>query len=127
MDGGATSTCASFEVVQLIADSWEPLDKFPDVEGVRPREFTFAGGEQSLSKTRVWMPNNTLDEGIGIHVVPCTETPLLLGTDMLRYYGLVIDYAYNTVYSHRLNRDIPCTLLKSGHLAIRMTPEDKDY
>ena len=31
LDGGATSTCASFEIVQLIADAWEPLDRHPDV------------------------------------------------------------------------------------------------
>ena len=126
LDGGASSTCASFEVVQLIADSWEPLHEYPEVESCRPREFTFAGGEQSSSKTRVWMPNDNLDEGIGIHVVPCTSTPLLLGTDMLRYYGLVLDYAHNTAYSYRLKRDIPVVILKSGHLAIRMTPPEDD-
>ena len=72
------------------------------------------------------MPNEVLDDGVAINVVPCTETPLLTGTDMLRYYGLVLDYAYNTVYSHRLKRDIPCILLKPGHLALKMTPEE-DY
>ena len=36
-------------------------------------------------------------DGIAVNVVPCTSTPLLIGTDVLRYYGLVLDYAYNTV------------------------------
>ena len=40
---------------------------------------------------------------------------------MLRYYGLVLDYAHDTVYSNRLKRNIPCTVLKSGLLALLMT------
>ena len=122
LDGGATSTCASFEIVELIADTWEPLNQHSTCEITRPTTYTFAGGEQSLSQTRVWVPNDVFEEGIAINVVPCTETPLLIGTDMLRFYGLVLDYAHNTVYSHRLQLDIPCVLLKSGHLAIKMLP-----
>ena len=126
LDGCATSTCASYEIVQWIADAWEPLEQIPVVESCRPTTYTFAGGEQTASKTRAWMPNEVLNDGVAINVVPCAETPLLIGTDMLRYYGLVLDYAYNTVYSHRLKRDIPCILLKSGQLALKMTPEE-DY
>ena len=124
LNGGATSTCASFEIVQLIADAWEPLDRHPDVESCETRDYVFAGGESTRSKTRVWLPNGTSDDGIAVNVVPCTSTPLLIGTDMLRYYGPVLDYARNTVYNHRLKRYIPCTILKSGHLALLMTPED---
>jgi len=62
-----------------------------------------------------------------VSTVPCTATPLLIGTDMLRYYGMVLDYGYNTVYSHQLKRDIPCTVLHSGHLAISMLPEEENY
>ena len=126
LDGGATSSCASYEIVQLIADAWEPLERYPECEA-REKSFVFGGGEQSHSKTRAWLPNEMFADGIAVNVVPCTSTPLLIGTDMLRYYGLVLDYAYNTVYSHRLKRDIPCTLLKSGHLALLMTPEDGKY
>ena len=69
------------------------------------------------------MPNELLEDGIAANVVPCTST-ILIGIDMLRYYGLVLDYAHNTVYSHRLKRSIPCTVLKSGHLGLLMTPEN---
>ena len=55
------------------------------------------------------------------------STPILIGLDMLRYYGLVLDYANDTVYSHRLKRSIPSTVLKSGHLAISMLPEADNY
>ena len=126
LDGGATSSCASYEIVQSIADSWEPLEKYPECEA-KDKSFVFGGGEQSQSKTRAWLPNDLFPDGIGVNVLPNEHTPLLIGTDMLRYYGMVLDYGYNTVYSHRLKRDIPCTVLKSGHIAISMTPNDRDY
>ena len=126
LDGGATSSCASYEIVQLIADAWEPLERYPDLESC-DKNFIFGGGENSHSKTRAWMPNELFTDGIAVSVVPCTSTPLLIGTDMLRYYGMVIDYGYDTVYSHRLKRDIPCTVLKSGHIAISMTPGKNNY
>ena len=126
LDSGATSTVASYEVVQLIADAWEPLGRYPDLEPC-DKSFVFAGGEQSHSKTRAWMPNEIFTDGIAVSTVPCTATPLLIGTDMLRYYGMVLDYGYNTVYSHRLKRDVPCTVLHSGHLAISMLPEEENY
>jgi len=127
LDGGATSTVASFELIQLIADAWEPLDRYPDLEDNGGKAFLFAGGEQSSSKVRAWMPNELFEDGIAVNVVPCTSTPILIGLDMLRYYGLVLDYAHDTVYSHCLKRSIPCTVLKSGHLGSSMMPEDSDY
>jgi len=126
LDGGATSTVASFELIQLIADAWEPLDRYPDLEDNGGKAFLFAGGEQSSSKVRAWMPNELFEDGIAVNVVPCTSTPILIGLDMLRYYGLVLDYAHDTVYSHRLKRSIPCTVLKSGHLGLSMMPEESD-
>ena len=27
LDGGAVSSCASFEIIQMIADEWEPLGR----------------------------------------------------------------------------------------------------
>ena len=127
LDGGATSTCGSFELIQLIADAWEPLDRYPTLGNSGGRDFTFAGGEKSSSKVRAWMPNEVFADGIAANVVPCTSTPILIGIDMLSYYGLVLDYAHNTVYSHRLKRKIPCTVLKSGHLGLLMTPENGKY
>jgi len=126
LDGGATCTCASYEIVQLVADEWEPLERYPDVER-SDRNFVFGGGETSFSKTRLWLPNEVFPDGIAVNVMHNTTTPLLIGTDMLRYYGMVLDYAYDKVYSHRLKRDIPCVVLPSGHIAISMIPEEGKY
>ena len=109
LDGGATSSCGSFELIQLIADAWEPLERYPALEDNGGKNILFAGGEGSSSKVLAWMPNELFEDGIAINVVPCTSTPILIGLDVLRYYGLVLDYAHNTVYSHRLKRSVPCT------------------
>ena len=127
LDGGATSTFGSFELVQLIADEWEPLERFPTLEDNGGKDFMFAGGEASPSKVWAWMPNEIFADEIAVNVVPCTSTPILIGLDMLRHYGLVLDYAHDTVYSHLLKRGIPSTVLKSGHLAISMLPEPGKY
>jgi hypothetical protein len=127
LDGGATASCASFEIIQYIADEWEPLGQTPILEDNGGRRFLFAGGESTPSKTLAWMPHQTFPDGIGIHVVPCTETPLLIGLDMIRYYGLVLDYHNDTVYSHGLHRYVPSAVLPSGHLAVYMLPSDEDY
>ena len=110
----------------MIADAWERLERYPECEG-KEKSFVFGGGEQSHSKTRAWLPNELFADEIAVNVLPCTSTPLLIGTDMLRYYGMVSDYGHDTVYSHRLKRKVPCTVLKSGHLAISMTPGESSY
>ena len=56
--------------------------------------------------------------------MPNTKTPVLIGTEMLRYYGLVLDYQHDTVYSHRLQQMIPAVRLPGGHLAIQLLPPD---
>ena len=53
--------------------------------------------------------------------------PLLVGLDMIRCYGLVLDYHYETVYSHRLKHIIPSKVLSSGHVAVYMLPGEEDY
>ena len=75
------------------------VGRTPEVENNGGRDFLFAGGERASSKTLAWMHNQAFSEGIGIHVVPCTENPLLVGLDMIRFYGLVLDYYHDTVYS----------------------------
>ena len=87
----------------------------------------FAGGERTSSKTRAWMPNHAFPDGLGIHVVPCTDTPVLVGLDMRRRYGLVLDYYNDTVHSHHLGRMVPSKVLSSGHLAVHMLPNQHDY
>ena len=56
-----------------------------------------------------------------IQTVRNRETPLLLGADTLRRFGMVVDYAHNQVYSYRLGKEIPVVTLPSGHLAIHLT------
>ena len=52
-----------------------------------------------------------------MNVVSNESTPFLIGLEVLREYGLVIDY-YNRVYSHILKRYFPCAILPTGHLAL---------
>ena len=99
---------------------------FPTL-GNNNKKFLFAGGEGSSSKVLAWMPNEIFGDGITVNVVPRTDTPILIGLDMLRYYSLALDYAHNTMYSHRLKRSIPCTVFKSGHLGLSMLPEADNY
>ena len=80
-----------------------------------------------MSKTRAWMPNQTFSDRLGIHVVPCVDTPLLVGLDMIRLYGLALDCHHDTVCSHRPKRIIPSKVLPSGHLAVFMLPGKEDY
>ena len=57
LDGGATSSVGSYELIQLIADASEPLERYPVLEDNGGKEFLFAGGEGSASKVLAWMPN----------------------------------------------------------------------
>ena len=50
------------------------------------------------------------------------ESPILLGVDMLKKFGLVIDYKHSTVYSHALQKNLETKVLPSGHLAIHLPP-----
>ena len=82
----------------------------------------FGEGDNAESKIKAWLPNDTFIDGVWINAVPCEATPILIGLDMLRYYGLVLDYHNDTVYSHRLKRMVPTVRLKGGHLAVSLLP-----
>ena len=43
-------------------------------------------------------------------------TPFLIGLDVLREYGLGIEYHYNRVHSHILKRYFLCAILPTGQL-----------
>ena len=62
--------------------------------------FTFAGGETDAASTNIWIPHSEFPQGISVSVVSIESTPFLIGLDVIREYGLVIDYHYNRVYSH---------------------------
>ena len=54
--------------------------------------FTFAGGEKAHSETRIWLLlPGTRHERFAVHIVPSEVTPILLGLDTLREFGLVIN------------------------------------
>ena len=95
LDGGATGTCGSYEIVQTVSDEWKARGKTTELE-TSNRQFVFGGGEQTDCKIKTWLPHETFVDGLGINVVPNTSTPVLIGTDMLRYYGLVLDYEHDT-------------------------------
>ena len=84
-------------------------------------KFTFAGGEEDLSKSTVMLPVPDFDgERIEVQTVANDATPVLLGVDTLRKFGLVIDYAHDRAYSYTLQKMIPVQCLPSGHLAVRL-------
>ena len=85
-------------------------------------QFTYAGGDRDASTTAIEVPVPALDyQTVKIQTVSNKDTPLLLGADTLRRFGLVVDYAHNKVYSYKLGKEIPVVTLPSGHLAIHLT------
>ena len=127
LDGGAVSSCASYEIIQMIADEWEPLGRTTSVEPNGGRRFVFGGGERTSSSRKAVAPNDYLPDGLGINVVGNPNTPLLLGLDTIRQYGLVLDYYHDTAYSHILERYIPSEVLSSEHMAVRVLPDPQHY
>ena len=53
-----------------------------------------------------------------MNVVSNEPTPFLIGLDVLREYGLVIDYHYNRVFL--------CAILPTGHLALEMMTSNSE-
>ena len=90
----------------------------PWLESADPAvSFTFAGGEKAHSETRIWLPlPGTRPERFAVHIVPSEVTPILLGLDMLREFGLVINADSAHCYSTKLRCRIPVTVLPSGSL-----------
>ena len=101
--------------VQPIADRYE--DTTIETTDVG---FTFASGETEAANTKICIPHGEFPQGISVNVVSNEPTPFLSGLDVLREYGLVIDYYYNRVYSHILKRYLPCAILPAGHLALEV-------
>ena len=117
LDGGATKTVSGFMSVQPVADRYK--DTTIETTDVG---FTFAGGETEAANTKICIPHAEFPQGISVNVVSNESTPFLIGSDVLREYGLVIDYYYNLVYSHILKRYFLCAILPTGHLALEMLP-----
>ena len=121
LDGGATKSVGAFEEIQPLVD--EARAAGLEVALTRsPMEFTFAGGEQTNSAISVGLPVPAFDENvISLRSVVNDHTPILLGLDTLRRYGIVVDYYTDRVYSHVLERLIPSVRLPSGHLGVDLT------
>ena len=88
--------------------------------------FTFAGGETAAANTKICIPHAECPQGISVNAVSNESTPFLIGLDVLREYGLVIDYHYNRLYSHILRRYLPCAILPTRHLALEMLPSNSE-
>ena len=120
LDGGATKTVSGFMSVQPVADRFE--DTTIETTDVG---FTFAGCETEAASTKFCIPHAEFPQGFSVNGVSNESTPFLLGLDVLREYGLVIDY-HDRVYSHILKRYLPCAILRTGNLALEMLPSNSE-
>ena len=121
LDRGATKTVSGFTSVQPVADQYEGNTIETTDVG-----FTFAGCETEAANTNICIPHAEFPQGILVNVVSNESTPFLIGLDVLREYGMVIDYHYNRVYSHVLKRYLPCAILPTGHLSLKMMPSNSE-
>ena len=120
LDGRSTKTVSRFMSVQPIADQHE--DTTIETTDVG---FTFAGGETEAGSTNIWIPHAEPPQRISVNVVSNESTPFLIGLDVIREYGLVVDYQHNRVYSHIMNCYLPCALLPKGVRTRAQTHLDK--
>ena len=114
LDGGAKKTVAEFTIVQPVADQYEVTTIETTDVG-----FTF---ETEAASTNIQIAHSEFPKGIPANVVSNERTPFLIGLDVIREYGLVIDYHYNRVHSHNMKHHLPCAFLPTGHLALEMMP-----
>ena len=123
LDGGATKSVGSVNEVQELADRALTNSLEVSIEDSRTG-FSFAGGGGENASVSVKVPVGELDnQAVGIHTLAGENTPILLGIDTLIKFGLVIDYAYDRVYSYKLGRMIQTVKLPSGHLAVPMAAD----
>ena len=124
LDTGASRSVGGYMMVQYVIDCLSRNTAPPWLESADPAvSFTFAGGEKTRSETRIWLPlPGARHERFAVHIVPSEVTPILLGLDMLREFGLVINADSAHCYSTKLRCRIPVTVLPSGHLALALTP-----
>ena len=87
LDGNATKTVSGFTI---------------DVG------FTFAGHETEAASTTIWMPHSDCPMGLSAKVVSNVSTPFLIGLDVIRECGVVIDCHDNCADNHIMKRHLPC-------------------
>ena len=106
LDTGASRSVGGYMMVQYVIDCLSRNTAPPWLESADP----------AVSFT-IWLPlPGTRHERFAVHIVPSEVTPILLGLDMLREFGLVINADSAHCYSTRLRCRIPVTVLPSGHL-----------
>ena len=127
LDAGASRSVGGYMMVQYVIDCLTRNTAPPWLESADPAvSFTFAEGEKAHSETRIWLPlSGTRQERFAVHIVPSEVTSILLGLDILREFGLVINVDLANCYSTKLRCRIPVTVLPSGHLAFALTPSRK--
>ena len=94
LDGRATKTVSGFMSVQPVAAQYE--DTTVETTDVGR---TFAGAETEAASKNIWIPDAEFSQGISLNVVSNESTPFLIGLDVIREYGLVIDCHCNRVYT----------------------------
>ena len=123
LDTGASRSVGGYMMVQYVIDCLSRNTAPPWLESADPAvSFTFAGGEKAHSETPDLVAASRWHELFAVHIVPSEVTPILLGLDMLREFGLVINADSANCYSTKLRCRIPVTVLPSGHLALVLTP-----
>ena len=95
LDIGASRSVGGHMMVQYVIDCVSHNTAPPWLESADPVvSFTFAGGrgEKAHSETRIWLPlPGTKHEHFAVHIVPSEVTSILLGPDMIREFGLVMN------------------------------------
>ena len=126
-DCGATMSAGAADLLQPVFDACEARYGQVPLDPAKVR-FTFAGGEQSHAESVLQLPMSSLKgQALTVHPVPNPYTPILLGLDNLRKFGMVLDFAEDTAYSKTLGSYLPTVRLPGGHLGLRLPgAEDED-
>ena len=82
--------------------------------------FTFAGGETEAASTNI-----EFQQGISVNLVSNESTLFLIGLDVIRECGLVIDCHHIHVHSRTVKRYLRCAILPTEHLALETMPSKK--
>ena len=124
LDTGASRSVGGYMMVQYVIDCLSQNTAPPWLESADPAvSFTFAGGERLIQRPGSGCRFQVRGMSVfAVHIVPSEVTPILLGLDMLREFGLVINADSAHCYSTKLRCRIPVTVLPSGHLALALTP-----
>ena len=109
-----------FTSVQPVLDQYEETTIVTTDVGL-----TYAGNDTEAASTTIWIPHSEFPHGVSVNVVSHEPTLFLIGLDVIREYGLVIDYHYNRVYSHIINRDRRGAILPTGPL--EMMPSKSEW